>query len=200
MKQEVRYKDLIFARISIGGNRQGRHIEILPGRLNLFAKLTLGESQHIPRQLVGRVSLMRPKTVGDGLLLQTAALVFLPAAARTGVIPADLAVSVRKHNYRTLPPQVTGDNPAKNSHFVDSPRKEMHRVRTIPKTPALSGRVSQWILSRRKAPVPCPFSARGALVVAQQSQTARIGTFANLRMAERGGFEPPVQVLARTTV
>ena len=49
MEQEVRHENLSFARVRVEWNRQIGHVEVFPGRVNLFAELALCESQHILR-------------------------------------------------------------------------------------------------------------------------------------------------------
>jgi hypothetical protein len=78
-------------------------MEILPGFANPIAELARGKSHHLPRELVGRVTLSSPMAVGSISLLQTAPFVFLAAAAGARVIPADLLVGMKGHDRVTLP-------------------------------------------------------------------------------------------------
>ncbi|MGA2300406.1 MAG: hypothetical protein ABSG77_06900 [Candidatus Acidiferrum sp.] len=118
MEQKVRHENLVFMRVRVERDGQVGHVEILPRHVNLFAELVLGEPQHVLRQLVGCVPLLPPKTVGSRLLCQTAALVFLPAPARTRVIPADFLADVKTHNVATLPRGIGEDKSRRRESHI----------------------------------------------------------------------------------
>ncbi|MGA8101681.1 MAG: hypothetical protein WB869_05980 [Candidatus Acidiferrales bacterium] len=103
MEEEVRHEDLAFMGVLIKRHREIGGMEVLPGFANLIAKPARGKSHHLPRKLVGRVTLSSPKAVGSISLLQTAPFVFLAAAAGARVIPADLLVAMKGHDRVTLP-------------------------------------------------------------------------------------------------
>jgi hypothetical protein len=103
MEEEVRHEDLAFRGALIKRQRENGRMEVLPSFANLIAELARCESHHLPREIVGRVSLSSPNAVGNISLFQAAPFELLAAAAGARVIPADLLVGMKGHDLVTLP-------------------------------------------------------------------------------------------------
>ena len=115
MEEEVRHEDLVFMGALIKRQREIGRMEVLPGFANPIAELARGKSHHLPRELVGCVTLSSPKAVGRISLLQTAPFVLLSAAAGARVIPADLLVDMNGHDLVTLPREIREDKSLRKS-------------------------------------------------------------------------------------
>jgi hypothetical protein len=128
IEQEVRHEKVALRRLLLERYRQVGHVEILPRHLNLGAELAFGEPQHVPRQLVGCVPLLRPKRIGSRLLRQAAALVLLAAAAGARVISTDLCAHVKSHDVVTLSRGIP-ENKSHQSSFTERMESSVHSSR-----------------------------------------------------------------------